>query len=224
MVLKKYRNRLLQVIQEAGLDPKIFHTEEGKEGSFIVQLIDTQLSFKTTTSLNDFNRLKFTCVLFQPNFPKLIPSTEWMKEDEVIRDFIYWLENHVKPCIQETAEPDLWKLIESQIPLGTESEISQEDTATFSDDEKTRLRMSLNEYRLLLIKNFEPSREELKVIDDRLKYLSDSVDRLNRMDWRSVAFTALIAISTALALDTDKGRLLFDLFKQVFSGLLQLTQ
>lgn len=228
-MLKQYRNSLLQIIQEKGLDPKLFHAKEKREGDydiFHISLINTPLIFTARNSNANFHDFDCRYTVFSPRFntTDYEPEGGWEDFDGLTEDFNDWLQNHVKLYIQEQAEPDLWARIESQTPLVNGAAISQEDTNVFSDDEKIRVRMSINEFRILLIKNFKPKSEEIEVINDRLEYLSNSVDRLNKIDWRSVAITTLIAISTTLSLDTEKGRLLFDLFKQIFSSVLQLMQ
>lgn len=99
-----------------------------------------------------------------------------------------------------------------------------EDTEYFTDDEKYSLRMSVETLRLSVVNTFQPSDDQLKVIDGHLEYLKHAVDRLNRIDWRAVAVMTSIQISTVLTLDTEKGRLLLSLFEQVFSEALKLIQ
>ena len=228
-MLKKYRNRLLEVIQDKGIDPALFHIEEPqdtKETMSVIQLINTPLKFIIRNPSHSFHQFDWRYTQFSPQFSVtgFIPTGGWGDANELVEAFGDWLNEHVKPYINELFEPDMWERIKTQTQLVTGTELSKEDTTIFSDDEKIHVRMSINEFRILIIKNFKPSSDELKVIDDRLEYLSNSVDRLNKIDWRSVAITTLISISMALALDTEKGRLLFDLFRQVFSAVLHLTQ
>jgi hypothetical protein len=82
----------------------------------------------------------------------------------------------------------------------------------------------VEEFRLLIVKTFAPPANEMKVVNERLDYLKEAVDRLNRFDWRSVAMSTLIGISTALTLDTEKGRILFGLFQQAFSTVVHLLK
>jgi len=120
--------------------------------------------------------------------------------------------------------PDLWGTIKSETSFTSGEKISEEDLTYFSDDEKTRIRMSINEFRLLLLKKFEPTKDELKVIDDRLDYLLKAVDRLNKIDWKSIAIATILNISVALTLDPEKTNQLVELFRQAFSNFLQLMQ
>lgn len=228
-MLKRYKNQLFKTIQEKGIDPKLFHAEEKQiENSniFVVKLTNTPLTFLIRNSKNNFHQFDWRFTKFKPTFQMTgyKPNVGWASSEILNDAFSYWIEHHAKPYILDQIEPDLWERIALQAPLVTGSELVPEDTEVFSDDERARLRMSINEFRLLVMKTFEPSSDELKVIDDRLEYLSNSVDRLNKIDWRSVAITTLISISMALALDAEKGRLLFNLFLQVFSGVLYLIQ
>lgn len=224
-MLKKYQNLFFKVIQEKGLDPALFQVEglQDTDSDFSIELKGSPLIFIVKNMSDSFHRFTLSLTKFTPGFRstgELYPYNI----DMLIGTFKGWIDDHAKPYLDEQLEPNMWERIESQTPLINGSEISQEDTGVFSEDEKIRVRMSINEFRVLLIKKFEPSKDELKVIDARLKYLSEAVDRLNKIDWRSVAITTLITISTTLALDSEKGQLLFELFKQVFSGILQLMQ
>jgi hypothetical protein len=96
--------------------------------------------------------------------------------------------------------------------------------SAFSENDKIQLRLSINELHLLIIKNFSPSVDEMKIINARLEYLSNSLDRLNRIDWRGLALSTIISISVTLSLDTEKGKLLLGLFKKVFTNVLHLMQ
>ena len=73
-----------------------------------------------------------------------------------------------------------------------------------------------------MVKEFNPSREQLRLIQMQLDYLSEAVGRLNRIDWRGLAVSTVITIAIQLSLDTEKGKLLFQLFQQAFSVSLKL--
>lgn len=225
-MLKKYRNHLYGIIQEKGLDPKLFHGEDktiDDDRFFVIELRNSPLYFRVKDVSYSFDLFSYWYTSFDPNFPlRIAGSSENLTK--LKKDFVLWLDNHVKSYIEEQVEPDLWERIVLQEPLGAGSELVSEDINVFSDDEKVRLRMSINEFRLLVVKNFKPSSEELKVINDRLEYLSDAVDRLNKFDWRGVAIMTLIQISLILTLDSEKISLLINLFKQVFSVTLYLIQ
>jgi hypothetical protein len=74
----------------------------------------------------------------------------------------------------------------------------------------------------LIVNNFNPNKEELELINARLKYLSDAVDKHNKFDWKGIAINTVIAIIIALSLSPEQGNQLFHLFRQVFSNLIYL--
>ncbi len=77
--------------------------------------------------------------------------------------------------------------------------------------------MAIEELKLLIHKNLETTVEEQQVVNNQLDYLIEAMNRLNKFDWKSIAISSIMSISVALTLDTNKGQLLFDLFKKVFS-------
>ena len=62
------------------------------------------------------------------------------------------------------------------------------------------------------------------IISQKLDYLTEAIDRLNKFDWRAVAFSTIMTISATLSLDTEKGSLLIELFKQIFVKIRYLIQ
>ena len=226
MLLKRYRNTLLETVQKKGFDPTVFSTSETTDKGqtlFAVGVKDTRLAFHIYNPHDDYHKFVSRFRTFTPL--NIITQYSLSKNvDELINKFSHWLDEHVRPCLSEMIEPDLWEQMKSQKPLISTSELTKKDKNLFSDDEKVQVKMSINEFRIALIKNFNPSSDELKVIDDRLTYLSDAVDRLNRIDWRSIAITTLIAISLTLGLDGEKAQQLYTLFQQVFSGVMYLIQ
>ncbi|MHC4657334.1 MAG: hypothetical protein ACYS91_20285 [Planctomycetota bacterium] len=233
-MLKKYKNGFIKLITKQGLDPKDFKVEERKTRytfTFAIQFIDIPLKFEVQNISRSHHHFKCYFVNFEPGFPKNYVHSIKKKDkyhyldiNNVYTVFEEWLVDSILQYVDESFQPDLWKQIENQTRLITAKKISEEESVPFLEDEKTQLKLSINEFRLIVNKTFGPSQEELKIIENRLDYLSDALDRLNRLDWRSLAFTTIISISIALTLDTEKGKVLFNLFKQVFSKLLYLLQ
>ena len=88
--------------------------------------------------------------------------------------------------------------------------------------DKPLVRNGTQEFRQLIIANFTPTEEQAEVINNRLDYLEKAIDRLNRIDWKALAISTVIAIGINLYVDTEKGRLLFALFQQALGAALKL--
>ena len=128
----------------------------------------------------------------------------------------------VRPYLDDMNTPDLWGILEAtrshaKAELGT-----PEDFQPFSDEEKRRIKLSINDFCLSVQEKFDPTQEKLNVIDARLKYLSDALDKHNKFDWNGIAINTVMAISIALLLDTHHREQLIQLFKQAFSNALYL--
>lgn len=228
-MLKKYRNSFFEIIQQQGLEPSAFNAEDTDSCGdvlFRIELKDTPLRFVVQQAPGSYHNFRYGYTRFEPDFPltKLRPAGTWEAIKFVRGGFTEWLTRHVRVYLDELAGPDLWQQVELQKPLVSGTALGEEDMASFTEEEKTQLRLSINEFRLVIVKTFQPSQDQLKVITDRLDYLSSALDRLNRIDWRGLAISTMLSISVALGLDTEKGRALFELFKQIFTKVVHLLQ
>ena len=145
-----------------------------------------------------------------------------MKFEDLGQAFESWLKVHASEYIDDKATPDLWTTFHEH-PHDVEPDLGY-DTEPFEAAEKEQLRMAVNDFRATLHRQLDPSGEEAASINARLDYLSDSLDRLNRIDWRGLAVSTVMSISVALTLDTERCRQLMSLFKQVFQSVTLLMK
>ena len=228
-MLKRYRNGFIDVIKEAGLSPTDFHAEENERGGtaeFIISFRDTPFKFVTSNLRPDQHHFRCFYTIFAPDFPmsSTVPRAGFVMIQIVYIEFKNWLTGPVTDYIDDLMTPDLWAQIEKAKPLVTGDKISGDELTNFSEEEKIQLRLSINEFRLAIISNFSPSEEKMRIVEDRLHYLGEALDRLNRFDWRGIALSTILSITIALSLDTEKGRLLYELFKRAFATILRYLQ
>ncbi len=168
-----------------------------------------------------FDEFWYRHSLFRQNFP--IATDEYSSTwDYITQIFGAWLNGVVKPHLDEISTPDLWHILQETRSYTKHELGTPKDFESFSAEENTQIRLSINDFRLLIVENFNPNNEELKAIDTRLKYLSDALDKHNKFDWKGIAINTVIAIIIALSLNQEQGNQLFQLFKQVFSNFLYL--
>ena len=223
-MLKRDSNRLFRAIAREGLNPKLFALEhvDNEISRFVTQIVlkGTELRFfiRQGSTFQDYD-CKF--VYFGPNITSsdVIPFDKFFNIEQLEEVFITWLHDHAGLYISEQTEPDLWQQMQLETPLVTGEALTSVDINQFTDEEKLQIKLSINEFKALIINQFEPSAVEIELIEGRLAYLTEAVDRLNRFDWRSVAISAIISMSVALTLDTEGGKLLFDLFIRAFSNI-----
>lgn len=236
LILKKYKNEFLQEIIKEGLNPKIFQTKEKLDiigtladfrfsyptRAFIIKLRNTKLlfSFKYDSFYNEFH---FRQISFMPKFYE----SQWHGErkfEKIKEHFLSWLRTSVKEFIKDKEQPDLWAELKNHRLFLDDVEITDENTSDFSEQEKTDLRNSLENFKKIIGENFKPNPKQTEYINKQLDYLSEAVERLNRFDWRGLAISTLMSIAINLSVDTEKGRLLFSLFQQAIHSATKLLQ
>lgn len=225
-MLKRDKNKFLEAIKENGLEPSSFkHYEKDDvegEPAFIVQLKNSPLFFMSRTDSSNYLNHDSRYIEFSPKFTKsdYYPYSGWDNIDGVLDVFNSWLEYHVKIYLLELEETDLWAQLEGKVLFGSDP-MSNRTSGQFSKPEKQRIQESLANFKKLIEVEYAPTNEQLDVVQDRLDYLANSLDRLNKTDWQGVAVSTIISISIALSLDTEKGKGLFSLFKQSFAAMLE---
>jgi len=226
MILKKYSNTLLTIVQKSGLEPTLFEAKNvtiDRRRYFVIQarIHNSLLRFAVCSSDDRFDSFIIRHSTFRPKF-LLGPLDVASSPQRLYEKFEDWLNSVVKSYLDELSSPNFWQMLED-----TRSDVMRETAApdyseVFSEEEKIQLRFSINEFRLLVVNNFNPNKEELAAINDRLEYLSDAIDKRNKFDWKGIAIHTVITIIVTLALNPDQSQQLFQLFKQVFSNIIYL--
>lgn len=217
-MLTQLKNQLLEVFQKHDISLDLINVEE-EYGNFIVRVADTPLKFIITDTEDDFYKFNYSYTRFRPGFP-ISSSHEIVHFGMVLLSFDVWVKNDVRNIIKEKDSPDLWehhKNLGEAIPSPAPPEDEIEE---FTEDEKNQIRVSIDEFRLLVEENFQPIEEQLKDFNERLDYLSNAVDRLNRFDWRALLITTGLDIVIAFTLDPEGARRLYELLQQAFSGVI----
>jgi hypothetical protein len=242
-LLRIYKNALLQAIREAGFDPRDFEAEETTTGGYLpdstpklamtmklpalnIRYRDDQLEFTVRSDSEDVHKFDYAFTKFTPTYPRVppnlnqfLPGKQFVAFDQVLPAFQKWLHREVSQAVEDDAHPDLWAQLSSHETLATDLASAQADESTFSVEERVQIQIALREFRLLVVKTFEPRQGELEIISERLDYLSRAADRLNRFDWKGVAVSTILGMATTLTLDTEKGRILWGLFLQAMSSV-----
>jgi len=224
MILKKHKNTLRAIIQEFGLDPTLFSAQDGtidKEKWFIIQLRNTLIRFAVRPYSTYFDWFEYRFSYYLQNFP-LGSSSGAHNIQQLSDSFKAWLNDVVKPYLDEVIAPDLWQILENNRSEATREAETPDYSESFSEEEKIQLRLSINEFQLLIVKEFNPPKKELKAINNRLKHLSDAMDKHNKFDWKGIAISTVISIAVTLALNPEGTHQLIQLFKSVFSHIIYL--
>jgi hypothetical protein len=228
---KRYKNIFFEMIQAAGLSLGDFTAKEviekeTRDPAFIIRYRPANLTFTAINPSDDPHLFYGSYTIYNPTaLKRRAKEVEYVEGppssfSETREAFDKWLSEHVRTSIEEGLLPDLWAIVSAKA-IATNSS-PRKRIAQFTDEERRQLKLALATFRVRLIQTFKPNKEQLHVISQQLDYLVAAADRLNKFDWKGVALSTLIGISTALTLDTERGRQLYGLFQQALSTLLYL--
>lgn len=231
-MLKKHKNAFLRVIEESGLEPTLFYSEEqikekmgffaglgsdAKPGqpAFVIGLKDSPLRFVLRETFGSFDKLAYKFTEFKPG----LNTNAWSRDTDIPRvllAFKSWLRDVVKRYLEDIELPDYWAQLKEYQAIIVDSGTSDSESADFTQEEKESVRRGINRFRQLVKENFKPTPTQEGFINERLDHLAEAVDKLSRFDWRAVALSTLVTIAANLAVDTERGRFLYALFQQAF--------
>ena len=212
------KNKLYNLIEEAGLEASEFSKNEGP-ANFELKFRSSPFSFQI--SINEANLVTASATKFIPGFPTHTVLNHGTYE-QLEGTFTSWLKKDIKNYLIELDTPDLWSQAARETPLVRENMFSNADTEEFSEEEKTQIRLSLSEFKRLVVEEFTPTEVQLGLINERIEYLSKGLDRLNKFDWKSILISSVISIATNLTVDTERGILLWKMLAKAFRHILQL--
>jgi hypothetical protein len=220
----KYKNILYHIISEYNLEPSDFElteTIENEMPSIVLSYKKTPFSFIIRNSKESYELFDYQFIQYGPDFKMtpIYPDTEFTDFETVANEFDEWLNEHIIKFIEDQNDIDLWSQIEHRSNELDINNIDFDNKNKFLNDEKKQIRLAINELKLLINRNFEINESEQKLVNDRLDYLIDATERLNKYDWKSLIISTLISISIALSFDTEKGKMLFELFRKVFLNI-----
>lgn len=226
-MLKKYKNIFLKIIIDQGFDPNDFSQKEllyKKTPAFALKYRDTPLEFIARNSMDNYHDMDCIFTKFAPNFPlsDIIPDNDWFKPKDIFVIFERWLKEHLQEYLNDLNVPDMWEQVDKSKKIIEEISIGTNDQYLFSKDEKEEVRKALNIFKDHAGKELLLSEAQILLFSKRVDYLAGAVDRLTKFDWKNVAVSTIMSISIALSLDVEKGRLLFNLFKEAFKHTLKL--
>ena len=175
---------------------------------------------EVTTTFHEFS---YRASFFNPTFI----SGFWYEDvpvSKVLAAFKEWLEDVAKKYVEDHNLPDYWSQVKMYGSLALNSELLGEMDSEFTEEEKEEVRDSVKRFSAMIGEEFKPTPEQSEFINERLDYLSRAADRLNRFDWSGLAISVVVSIAVNLSVDTERGRVLFAMFKAAFQAATKLLQ
>jgi ElaB/YqjD/DUF883 family membrane-anchored ribosome-binding protein len=140
---------------------------------------------------------------------------------EVRKVFESWMQR----VQDEVSQPDSWlilnqgNLLEGSFPTGDRG------VEQFSQEEVSRLRKQIKLIKEYIQSEVKPSKEQFEQVNEKLNYMQEASERVNKKDWANIAISTTINIAVSLAMNPEKARKLFtftsEFIKFIFTPLLQ---
>jgi hypothetical protein len=242
-VLTTHKNALHADVARAGLPHGLFELDEPDPRHLIIKLRESNLYFEIRYREGSFDKFQCRFVPFGPGVRRAtaaylteprspidrtrvpiaagadgwIPNYNTWAFTKIQQQFQLWLERDVKRAMNEMTTVDLWN--SATLSEAVSNVPNVDNTRPFSEVEQQQIRVAVDEFASMLESELDPTDEEMSDIRERLAYLSDAVERLNRFDWRALALSTVLGIGTTMTVDTATGRRLWDLFARAFHAV-----
>lgn len=221
---KTDKNGFIKIIEECGLNPAYFKASQlGKDENDVLKISLDNSPFYFIVRTNDMDiyehngaYVKYTNYFKELELMPNVPG--WLTIEEIYESMRYWINHHIKPYLEDKGAIDLWGILGNKNLL-TKDPLDNRDGSQFNEFEKEIIRTSLKELVEEIKKQFELTEGQLEVVNDRISYISERLDKLNKTDWQGIVISAILSIATALSLDTTQGKILLDLFKHALTSV-----
>jgi hypothetical protein len=225
---KVYKNKIYEIIKTQNIDPNQFNMSEFPEGENTVAKLNTfdnKMSFKFKNPSTSWELFQVSYSYFTPDFKQSgwIPmNNKFFNPDQMTKAFLEWLNGQIKPYFDEIDGIDKWSNLEFEKNILAISQIALDNTNNFTLEDSAKITASIDELKKLVTDNFALNEHQLKFLEERLDYLSESTTRLNKFDWSNLLISIITGIAINMAVDIETGRQLSGLINQAFANIKSL--
>jgi len=137
---------------------------------------------------------------------------------EATAQLAHWLREVVPPFRTEMSTPDSWASTSVLAPVG---QINQnDDDRPLTPEEQARLHVAVDELREHIFGTFDLLEQQRLLIETSLTRLSDAVITMNRQAWITFAIGTVATIGSALLLNNEQGRQLWEAARDILNRAL----
>ncbi|MCB2352660.1 hypothetical protein [Clostridium estertheticum] len=153
---------------------------------------------------------------FSPGTEKMEQTIACLTWRESIIHFQIWLS-----CLaREIDQPDLWEEI-NKYNFGYTKDM-KEDNNSFTLSEAKRIYEGVDKVRTYLLKESAINASESKLINDKMDYLINSVERMGKKDWKNIFVGTLVNLFSTLCIDPGNQKTVIAIFTKALSGIIKL--
>jgi len=220
-IMQSQKNQVLQIIKKMELDP--FDFEWGKCSSeFGQQVTRPCLKYKDTKFFFIFDTYLEgePYAIYSPGKEKIIDKEFPGSWDGQLKNVWNWL-HYLK---REINEPDYWAQLSKFQLRGAVSLAPEVENLPFTVQEVKQVTSGVNRIREYLKTEFVGIESDHKLINEKLDYLIDAVNRQGRKDWIHTCIGVLVTVGTAIGLKPEQFSRMFQLLKEAVSGVVRLLK
>jgi hypothetical protein len=207
VLLKSQRNQIFTTLQDRGFVPTGFELQDFPiDNRKAVRLVQKKTKYSLVIVFRPGHAIPFL-TLISPGEELSHETQECYDWSHVIENLEYWLSN----ILRETEAPDLWSGLEGGSQLLQDATNQPSDNLPFAQAELPEVRRALEEIKTHVIKTYELTETQRKVVDERFDHMEEAARRMGRKDWLGIVISNLLGVAYSLALNGDSTRDLFGL-------------
>jgi hypothetical protein len=167
------------------------------------------------TSTHSFDSFGVLMTFYRPGYPFKNHGNLPFEFHKAFELFKSWLKEVLGRYLEDESTPNMFEEYQKRSNITV---IENEDfkvSEVFTLRERESIKLGLNEIKSIIAQRFTATAEQLENTNQRIAYLQEGVDRLNKTDFKGIFINTIISIMIALSLDTQKGQELYSLFMQI---------
>jgi len=218
LILKSHKQVIANSIIRTGLEPSLFHWETEKS-KFSGQELVSKLCYGKTSYyfVFEFYNDRHYCI-FSPGPSQLIKAEypgDWPNQLGYVDRWLVFLKREI-----ESVDP--WEDIDKYLPGDDINLEDEKENSPYTYDQVEHISIALNKLKVEIKNSFGLGDEQFGIVQNKLDYLIDRSKKMGRIDWKNLFVGTLMGLASNLILDPEKVKILWNLVKTCFKGVLLL--
>lgn len=224
---KVFKNKFYDQIIRLDLDANQFSLTDSLDVNYreitTITLLGSELKYMVRSAKDSWQDFDFQYTVFNPKYPLSgwIPDAKGQYFDfpSVSNNFYQWLKSEVKEYITEIDSIDKWMNFQFEANIFELTGVIFANNSNFFSDESVKIKTSIIKLKQLFHESFNSTIEQTVFINERLNYLTQSVDRLGKFDWTNTFISIMISIVINMCFDTETRKQFFEIIKKAFTTI-----
>jgi len=216
MIKKAITNKCFEIIEEQNLNPGAFDLlrfEDNKYGKYVViKFIGSKLSFTITASQRNVHSEYLAWYVPYDGLYKKKQAGRYLSSEKVLKWFEWWVTRQVLVYVEDDKTEDLWGKIQKLSNLKM-VDIDSDENTEFTGNERQQISEVLNRMKFEVKEFNELSAQQTVLVNEKLDYLLDASNRLNKKDWLMVFLGVLLPL--LLQFNEEIGKKMYKMFEPI---------